>query len=263
MNEDLLWRAEMACRAAWPAEQEANIGGWVARRSGGAIRRVNSLNPLPGSQSIDDRLIDQAEAYYARFGQPAVIRLISFASSSEGALAKRGYQQNGATTMICADIDQTRQKPEEGIIVSGRAEADWLDAQSRLTDRDPVLFRSMLSMIREPTWFAAACIDGVIQSFAYGVIVDRLLVIESVATEEAHRSRGLARKIVQSLMNWAASQGVNQAVLQVETDNVPARALYRTLGFNTELFTYVYLRQPERSLPPARIKASAATADGS
>jgi ribosomal protein S18 acetylase RimI-like enzyme len=246
MDSEFLWRAEMAFRAAWPAEHESEVGGWVARRSGGSIRRVNSFNQMPGCQTFDDTLLDRTEAHYARFDQPAIVRLMSFAdAASEPTLARRGYEINGRTTALRAPLPRSRQEPEEGIIVSGRPEAIWLDARSRVSDRDPVLFRSMLDLIKEPTLFAGACIDGAIQSVGYGVIVDGLLVIESVATDTTHQGRGLARQVVGTLMHWAASKGIKDVVLQVETDNTPARALYRSLGFETELFNYFYMRQPQ------------------
>lgn len=244
MDTDFLWRAEIACRAAWPAEQENELGGWVARHSGGSIRWVNSLNQLSRCQALDDTLLDRIEAHYARFDQPAIVRLMSFADVvSAPALMRRGYEINGRTTTLHAPLLRSRQEPEEGIIVSEWPEAIWLDARSRVSDRDPVLFRSMLDLIKEPTLFAGACINGAIQSVGYGVVVDRFLVLESVATAEAHRGRGLARKVVQSLMHWAAAQGADDVVLQVVTDNAPARALYRALVFKTELFDYSYMRQ--------------------
>lgn len=246
MDTEFLWRAELAFRAGWPAKHETELAGWVARRSGGSIRRVNSLNQMPGCQTLDDALLDRTEAHYARFDQPAIVRLISFAGAApESALVRRGYEVNGRTTALSASLLRFWQEPEEGIIVSGRPEAVWLDARSRVADRDPVLFQSMLDLIKGPTLFAGACIDGVIHSVGYGVIVDGLLVIESVATETAHRGRGLARKVVGSLMHWATARGINDVVLQVETDNAPARALYRSLGFTTELFDYFYMRQPQ------------------
>ncbi|KJS19806.1 MAG: hypothetical protein VR78_02540 [Hoeflea sp. BRH_c9] len=245
MDLDLLWRAEMACRAGWPAEQESDICGWIARRSGGSIRRVNSLSQRPGSQAIDDRLIDQAEAYYARFEQPAMVRVLSFTGASATALSRRGYRQEGATTTLFAEIDKTRCAPGQGAIVWPDPNEDWLAARNRIAVSDPTIFRSMLELIEGPKLFSGVKVDGTIQSVAYGVIVDGLLVIEAVATDEAHRGRGLARNAVQSLLNWAASQGVNAVVLQVVTDNEPARALYRSLGFTRELFDYFYMRQPQ------------------
>jgi len=246
MDTDFFWRAEMAFRRGWPAEQENELGGWVARRSGGLIRRVNSLNQMPGCPALDEALLDQAEAHYARFSQPAIVRLVSFVdNASRDAPSRRGYKINGRTTALRAGLVSARLEPEEAIIVSERPEPTWLGAHARISERDPVLFRSMLDLIKEPKLFACARIDGTVQSVGYGVIVDRLLVIESVATDAAHRGRGHARKVVQSLMNWAASQGVSESVLQVVSDNAPARALYRSLCFETELFDYFYMRQQE------------------
>ena len=105
MNEDFLWRSEMACRAAWPAETEIGLGRWSARRSGGTIRRVNSLNPLPGATELAEATIDRTGDFYAGYGQPALVRLLSFAgTASADPLARRGYRLEGKTTTLCADL---------------------------------------------------------------------------------------------------------------------------------------------------------------
>lgn len=249
MDREFLWRAEMACRAAWPAEDETEICGWIARRSGGTIRRVNSLNPLPGSSALDDAIIDQAEAHYGRFGQPSIVRFLSIAGDAgQEVLTRRGYQVNGRTTTLHARIAASAQSrrigPGQSIVVSDRPGRAWLAARSRITGSDRLIFERMLDRLERPALYAGAQIDGCIQSVAYGAVVGELLVVESVATAEAHRGKGYARKVVQALMDWAAEKGVSEAVLQVVADNAPARALYRALGFKTELFDYFYMRQP-------------------
>lgn len=45
-----------------------------------------------------------------------------------------------------------------------------------------------------------------------------------------HRRRGLARAVMTTLLDWGAERGALTAWLHVETDNVPARALYDQLG---------------------------------
>jgi ribosomal protein S18 acetylase RimI-like enzyme len=44
-------------------------------------------------------------------------------------------------------------------------------------------------------------------------------------------------------MGWARRAGVNRACLQVVADNAAGRALYRKLGFRTELYRYHYWRE--------------------
>lgn len=246
MNEDFLWRAEMACRAAWPAETNVGFGGWIARRSGGTIRRVNSLNPLPGAAALDDATIGRTEAFYAEHGQPALIRPLSFAGAvSDDRLAQRGYRLEGRTTTLCADLRNRAPVGGSGTRNWDVPDPEWLAARDRIAVSDPVIFAGMLALIRAPKRFAGMEVDGEIRSIAYAVIVDGLVVLESVATDESYRGRGLARQAVGSLLHWAATQGVEQAVLQVVADNAPARALYRSLGFETELFDYFYMRQPQ------------------
>ena len=244
MNEDFLWRAEMACRAAWPADTDGVLGGWSARRSGGTIRRVNSLNPLPGATELADAIIDRTEDFYAGYGQPALFRLLSFAgAASADRLVRRGYRIEGGTTTLCSDIRNRTPVGGFGTRLWDVPDPEWLAARDRIAVPDPANFAGMLGLIEAPKRFAGVEVGGEIRSIAYGVIVDRLLVLESVATDESCRGRGLARQAVGSLLHWAAAQGVDQAVLQVVTDNVPARALYRSLSFETELFDYFYMRQ--------------------
>jgi N-acetylglutamate synthase len=45
-----------------------------------------------------------------------------------------------------------------------------------------------------------------------------------------HRRQGLARAVMATLLDWGAERGALTAWLHVETDNVPARALYDQLG---------------------------------
>jgi GNAT superfamily N-acetyltransferase len=243
MDRDFLWRAEMACRAAWPSQTETAIGGWVARRSGGSVRRVNSLNQLPACAEIDERLIDETEAHFARFEQQALVRLASFVGHSGQTLLRRGYRQEGHTTTLLAELARDRDRRRDRVSVSPAPEPDWMAARSRIAASDPDLFRSMLDLIEGDRLFAGARQDDILQSVAYGVIVDGLLVIESVATSADHQGKGLARQAVGALIDWAVGRGIDRSVLQVVTGNAPARALYRSLGYTVRLYDYVYLRQ--------------------
>jgi N-acetylglutamate synthase len=77
-------------------------------------------------------------------------------------------------------------------------------------------------------------------------VLDRdLLVLESVATPEPLRGRGHARRAVGALLRWGWESGARAACLQVVATNTPARALYRSLGFERELYRYHYRVGPE------------------
>lgn len=248
MSETLCWRVDMACRAAWPSARAANIGGWQARQSGGPIRRVNSLNPLPGCQPPDAALLNATAAWYSDFGQSTLVRLPDFLPADENVFARAGFAPEGATLTLHADLARlaghAAPVPAINRDLTAAPSADWLAARDRIGGSDGERFAKMLTMIHNPAGFACVRVDGEIASLAYGVIHDRMLIIESVITDEAHRGQGLARQVVSGLIGWAVSQGVTDAALQVVADNEPARALYRRLGFGNHLYGYRYMRRP-------------------
>ncbi|KAJ0336166.1 hypothetical protein COL154_014372, partial [Colletotrichum chrysophilum] len=65
-----------------------------------------------------------------------------------------------------------------------------------------------------------------------------------IATARAARNQGHGRNLILSALKWARLRGARQAWLQVEAGNVPALALYGSLGFE-DVYHYHYRRPPE------------------
>jgi ribosomal protein S18 acetylase RimI-like enzyme len=74
-------------------------------------------------------------------------------------------------------------------------------------------------------------------------------VIANVAVSPDHRRHGIARQLMRAAMDEVAARG-KFAVLQVEADNLNARALYEELGF-TELRTFTRWRHATHHFVPA------------
>ena len=231
----------MACRAAWPADEETVHHGFQFRRSGGSIRRTNSVNALPGPGEIDDHVIDAAEAHYGAFGQRSLFRLTGLDRATDDALVRRGYIEEGGTSTLHARLDAGHAAMADPALLDDDPGNGWLDARDRIAASDSTIYRRMISMIRGEAVFAASSAEGMPVSIAYGVIHDGILVIESVATVEAFRGRGLGKRTVAAILGWARQKGVGDAVLQVVSDNTPALALYRSVGFDRFLYDYRYL----------------------
>lgn len=64
------------------------------------------------------------------------------------------------------------------------------------------------------------------------------LYIDNLGVAPAHQRRGLARALVQALMNWARSEGCASAWVATETDNVQANPFYAALGFTRATVAY-------------------------
>lgn len=55
--------------------------------------------------------------------------------------------------------------------------------------------------------------------------------VYNIAVRETYRRRGVGRKLLDLALEAAARNGVEAALLEVRAGNVPALALYRSLGF--------------------------------
>lgn len=59
----------------------------------------------------------------------------------------------------------------------------------------------------------------------------RVLLLEDVIVGRAHRGKGLGRKLVEHVCEWARAEGMPRVTLLADRDNAPALAFYERLGF--------------------------------
>jgi GNAT superfamily N-acetyltransferase len=59
---------------------------------------------------------------------------------------------------------------------------------------------------------------------------------------------GYGRSAMGAALNWTRSRGAHHSAIQVLADNVPALALYGSLGFG-EVYPYSYRRPPDWNRP--------------
>ncbi|MCP5370849.1 MAG: GNAT family N-acetyltransferase [Hyphomicrobiales bacterium] len=241
---DLAWDAEEACANAWPSPRQAVVGGWLLRASGGPTRRVNSVNPLRGGPTDPTAILPFAEDFYARQGRDPVFRVPTLVPAMDAPLARRGYVAEAETVTLYAGL-AGRAIASPGPVPAA-PDAAWLAARRAFAGADDAAmasFRATVDAIALPRAFVSQTVDGQVAAIAYGVLSGGLLVIEAVATDPAQRQRGHARRAVGRLLDWARTQGVDAACLQVMADNPPALGLYAGLGFERELYRYHYRRK--------------------
>ncbi|MEQ9146254.1 MAG: GNAT family N-acetyltransferase [Parvibaculaceae bacterium] len=249
MDDALFWKAETACRAAWPAAHERLLDGWIVRQAGGTTRRTNSANPTAAAVSVA-AVRPAIERLFEERGQDPLFRVPGFLPAFEEELAEAGFVAEGETCTLLASLEERPDYRASGVTLERSVSPEWLAAKRRLSPMEPEqarIYSAMVDGLTLPRAFASLDRDGGIAAVAYGVVADDLLVIESVVTDPAHRGEGLGRACVGRLLGWALDEGVERACLQVEAENAPARALYRRLGFTRDLYRYRYWRKPRRA----------------
>lgn len=245
---DQAWDAEQACLNAWPAARTVFVGDWMVRASGGPIRRTNSANPLRGGRD-PARDLGEVRSVFDRLGQPCIFRVPTLVGNIHEALDAAGFLAPEAETCtLLAELARQAPMASPDVTLAARPCDAWLAARAEFNDADEAVsrvYREMLATIAGPTVFAMTrAADGQVTSIAYGAVSRGMIVIESVATRPSARRQGHGRRVVSAILSWAASRGVAHASLQVVAANTPAIELYRSIGFTTELYRYVYRRLP-------------------
>lgn len=116
-----------------------------------------------------------------------------------------------------------------------------------------VVFPFARDMLRGFVWEEDGQPVGVVNVLRRGASEN--WIIGNVAVLPDFRRRGIARQLVQAAVDLALSQGARQIVLDVVVGNVPARALYESLGFEAYSGSVEMACNPckEGVLPPDRL----------
>jgi len=247
---DLVKRVEEACLNGWPALREVVFDGWLIRLADGHTRRTNSVNLLSAGTLPLDRKIRYCEAVYAAQGLPTIFCVPSTADPALGrALDARGYGlPEDESRVLFMAFPEHPHWPSAGVALEERAPGEaWLQALARLHGQsEPTqrTHRKILDSLVLPSVFAAVHCEGQPRALAFGVVHDGIVCVNSVVTDPAFRRQGLGRQAVSAVLAWAKERcAAKGACLAVVAENAAARALYDTLGFEREVYSYHYRRR--------------------
>jgi N-acetylglutamate synthase len=244
----LAWRIEETCLNAWPAVRHVLLGDWLLRFSRGLSRRANSANPLRAEVRDIGAGLAAFEALYRAHQLPTIVRIPSIIDAcAERRLEQAGYAAEGETLTLYSDIETVASQKDAGCEVLMSPSAAWLATMAAMqgrTEAENATYAQIVGLIAIPSAFAMARAKGEIVALAYAAIHEDLLCLESVITDQRHRGRGHARRLLATLIGFGAQQGAKGVCLQVLVENEPGRALYHSLGLKEELYRYHYRREP-------------------
>lgn len=242
----------------WRPLSRLDVDGFALLRSRGVTRRANSIVPV--DPPTDPEALDAA-----------LDRVTGLAGASEGPLLFRVYPENGhaavdeslarrrlAVEASCEILElplgpRTPAPDPRATISTGPLPEDWFAASWGLSPREGEGARETLHDILAGTPAVHVAIAGegagapadgkTPAAVGRAALVDhgrtRSAVLNQIATDPEHRREGLGTAVVRTLLAASQVQGAERALLEVETDNPAALALYRKLGFR-RIGTYHY-----------------------
>jgi len=235
---------ERAAARHWQAPDIQPLGDWLLRAAEGFTGRANSALPAgdPGLP-LPEAVTAVVQWYRRRDLRPMIVLPQGAAPEPvEGLLAERSWvPRPGPAFVMTADIADIPARPAD-VRFAPEPDTAFLGLyRYRGQDLPPIARTLMMSA----PWQAFGSImrDG--RAVAVGrVSVDGDLgVLTAVEVDATCRRQGLGAAITSALAAAAASQGARRMLLQVETGNAPARALYQRYGFR-ESHRYHYMIAP-------------------
>lgn len=228
------------------------LDGWLLRSWPGKARRSRCIHALgPGVLTLQERLA-RTQAVYRADGVPMVFRITPFTHPAGLAaeLGARGWVAVDPTLVMAAPLTAGLGAPEAkpGLRLRAVAPEEFAEAVGALRGSPPEHRRSQARRLAQaPTphqaWLVEHRHDGHVLACGQSAREAERVGLYDIATAPAARQQGLARHLCQWLLAQAAAEGATTAYLQVDAQNTPALALYRSLGFALA-YRYHYLEAP-------------------
>ena len=233
----LLSRIEDAGLNASAPPQQRWIDGWLVRFSPGKAKRARCINAVAEGRSSVQHRLRECAAVFDQAGLPMIVRITPFSlpAGLETALEAQGLRPFDDTrVMVLAQWPAADLSLPGGIAISSIgleafAQRVGMFRESPLAQRQAHAERLLNSPV---PYFAFELRDhGHVVACGQFALESDLVGLYDIYTAPHARGRGLAAWLCRYLLNQAAQRGARHAYLQVESDNLPARAVYARIGF--------------------------------
>ncbi len=220
---------ESLLRQGWPALEEVDVDGWVARFAGGVTQRANSVATV-GEPRDPLAAVERVERLYRERGLPAVFQVRP--GSLDELLEERGYRFGSPTEVWTAEVADVTERATRAaeVHVSDAPDGDWLDLWWSVDGRgdDQALAVAGKILSAGPARYASVRDDAGVAAVGRLAVVGDWGGLYCVAVRPDARRRGLGTAILRGVLEQS---DVSRCWLQVRSDNHAARAMYDRLGF--------------------------------
>jgi ribosomal protein S18 acetylase RimI-like enzyme len=239
-----------------PSQFLAYVGeqlvGYCSLDQGGDIEVCGMVHPAQRQRGVGHRLLDVARHECRRRGASYVLLICEDASASGRAFVSAlGLARTFAEHRMECDVSALAAAPSEqsldgrlSISRAGPADLDAVAAVQAAAFGDGVgEVRQLIAQdLREPNvhYYVAHLGEFPVGSLKVYTIPPRA-GIYAFGVAPAYRRRGIGRQILLQVIARLGAEGYVHIWLEVDTDNVPAQALYRSAGLRVTT-TYGYYR---------------------
>lgn len=227
---------EKIAQQNWMPEKIEEIGSWQLRSNRGFSFRANSTLPLGGkgfgAPGIElNQAISRVIDFYAELNQPAIFQILpSIHQELERSIKARGFRSKGEVRFETMRIDDSVNLNfgEFGDIqlqISNYPTDDWLE----LHGDDEI---SAELMLRTASKYLHLYQQSELVATSRAAFTKDWAGISRVRVRQDKQGQGFGKKIMRATLQEIKDSGVENAFLQVESENVNALAIYHSVGFS-------------------------------
>lgn len=240
---------------AWPSWQMQVYDGWILRYSCFYTHRTNCVEQIGVSCLPMDTKVKYCEDIYRRWHTPCIFKISPVGDPDIDAyLAKRGYGIQHHTTVMTRSLagispgdGPAGSPPGTQLIMRGRVDYAWLEGLFSLKQMTDMTFLrivpAMYDAIPKDEIAVSLWKGGRVIATGLGILDRDYVGVYAIHVSPENRRMGYASAIVSAILTEGKRRGAGHAYLQVVTDNAPAKALYRSLGFTRSYSYYFRVRE--------------------
>ncbi len=227
---------------AWPSHQLQVYDGWLLRFSYFYTHRTNSVEQIGASTIPLSVKIPYCESIYNHWGTPCIFKITPLIDPGFDLLLKeQGYQIAHPTEVKVMDLSDFSMEPDTAVELEKDISWEWLDALFSLKGTTSRIHRrivpTMYAAIPKDTLAAAVVRNNRIAAIGLGILDRDHIGLYAIHVDPFFRRQRLARSICIRILNEGIRQGARHAYLQVLPDNISAKNLYASLGFQ-DFYSY-------------------------
>ena len=211
-----------AIDATWAPAEMVERDGWTLRRGAGGGKRVSAASGQGDVALVETAMRD--------WGQQPMFRLIPEDEALDTELAARGYEVVDPVTLYAARAETLT------------GEQSHIAAAYRCAFRPAVMEeiweaggigsarRAIMDRVSTPKCFLMSRADDTPAGAAFVAVDGEVAMIHAIEVFPHLRRQGAARLLIELAARLATEHGAGWLALAVTDANVPANALYQSLG---------------------------------
>ena len=235
---------ERAASATWPAAEQVPLGDWILRATGKFTMRANSALAIGDPHIEISQAIGKVVAFYQeRNLTPTIHVALPTYVELDVLLANTGWTEKFIVHVMVSDIHLGESINNElgQWEFTHEPSDEWIGLQKDEGTKE--------IMKRYPAFYTALRVNGEIVAVGRAAIFEKWTVLTRVFVHPDFRGKGLAKELVTQLLSASHKAGATKALLQVDSKNAIAIALYKKMGFTLHhAYKYrLFASQPTKS----------------